>query len=69
MTRVVAIDHLSIRVSDYERSNAFYGKLFEFLGFRVSEEYPDGLKPEGMKYGEQTEGSEADLVSRVSGPV
>jgi catechol 2,3-dioxygenase-like lactoylglutathione lyase family enzyme len=43
MTRVVGIDHLSIRVSDYDRSKAFYGKLFTFLGFKVSEEYPDTI--------------------------
>ena len=30
MVRVVGIDHLVIRVSDYERSKAFYGRLFEF---------------------------------------
>jgi catechol 2,3-dioxygenase-like lactoylglutathione lyase family enzyme len=40
MSRVVGIDHISIRVSDYEKSKAFYGKLFEFLGFEVSDEYP-----------------------------
>jgi catechol 2,3-dioxygenase-like lactoylglutathione lyase family enzyme len=41
MARVVGIDHLSIRVSDYERSKSFYGRLFAFLGFKVSEEYPN----------------------------
>lgn len=40
MARVVGIDHLSIRVSDYEKSKAFYGRLFEFLGFKVEAEYP-----------------------------
>jgi catechol 2,3-dioxygenase-like lactoylglutathione lyase family enzyme len=40
MSRVVGIDHISIRVSDYEKSKAFYGKLFTFLGFEVSDEYP-----------------------------
>ncbi len=39
--RVVGIDHLVIRVADYARSKAFYGKLFEFLGFEVSDEYPE----------------------------
>ncbi len=39
--RVVGIDHLGIRVSDYARSKAFYGKLFAFLGFEVSDEYPE----------------------------
>ena len=33
--RVVGIDHISIRVSDYERSKAFYSKLFTFLGFEI----------------------------------
>ena len=41
--RVVGIDHLSIRVSDYEKSKSFYGRLFTFLGFKVSEEYPDTI--------------------------
>ncbi len=35
MARVVGIDHLSIRVSDYETSKQFYGKLFTFLGFKL----------------------------------
>ena len=35
MVRVVGIDHMVIRVSDYEKSRAFYGQLFEFLGFIV----------------------------------
>ena len=34
MVRVVGIDHLVIRVSDYEKSKAFYGRLFTFLEFR-----------------------------------
>ncbi len=38
--RVVGIDHISIRVSDYEKSKAFYSKLFGFLGFEISDEYP-----------------------------
>ncbi|MBS0521224.1 MAG: VOC family protein [Proteobacteria bacterium] len=40
MCRVVGIDHISIRVSDYAKSKAFYGKLFGFLGFEISDEYP-----------------------------
>ena len=43
MARVVGIDHLVIRVSNYEKSKAFYGKLFEFLGFKVSDEYEDAI--------------------------
>ncbi len=41
--RVVGIDHISVRVSDYEKSKAFYGRLFEFLGFEISDEYPDTI--------------------------
>ena len=39
-SRVVGIDHISIRVGDYRKSKAFYAKLFEFLGFEISDEYP-----------------------------
>ena len=35
MVRVVGIDHISLRVGDYRRSKAFYGKLMPFLGFKV----------------------------------
>lgn len=38
-SKVVGIDHISIRVSDYEKSKEFYGKLFEHLGFEISDEY------------------------------
>jgi catechol 2,3-dioxygenase-like lactoylglutathione lyase family enzyme len=43
MVRVVGIDHLVIRVSDFDKSKAFYGRLFEFLGFRVLDEYADAI--------------------------
>jgi catechol 2,3-dioxygenase-like lactoylglutathione lyase family enzyme len=43
MVRVVGIDHLSIRVSDYGKSKAFYARLFEFLGFELSDEFPDQI--------------------------
>ena len=43
MSRVAGIDHIVIRVSDYPRSKAFYGRLFAFLGFEVSEEYDDAI--------------------------
>ena len=43
MVRVVGIDHLSIRVSDYQKSKAFYGRLFPFLGFELSDEYDDAI--------------------------
>jgi catechol 2,3-dioxygenase-like lactoylglutathione lyase family enzyme len=41
MVRVVGIDHLVIRVGDYETSKAFYDKLLKFLGFKVLDEYAD----------------------------
>ena len=43
LKRVVGVDHLVIRVSDYERSKAFYGRLFAFLGFEISDEYDDAI--------------------------
>jgi catechol 2,3-dioxygenase-like lactoylglutathione lyase family enzyme len=41
--RVVGIDHISLRVSDFAKSKAFYGKLMPFLGFKVLDEYPDAI--------------------------
>ena len=43
MNCVVNVDHLSIRVSDFRKSKTFYGKLFEFLGFTVLDEYDDAI--------------------------
>lgn len=43
MVRVVGVDHISLRVSDFERSKAFYGKLLPFMGFRVLDEYDDAI--------------------------
>ena len=43
MARVVGIDHLSIRVSDFKTSKTFYGKLFKFLGFEVLDEYEGAI--------------------------
>ena len=43
MVQVVGIDHLSIRVSDFAASKAFYGKLFPFLGFEVLNEFVDAM--------------------------
>ena len=43
MMRVVGIDHLSIRVSDYQESKQFYNGLFGFLGFTLSDEYDDAI--------------------------
>ncbi|HEX5432091.1 MAG TPA: VOC family protein [Bryobacteraceae bacterium] len=36
--RVVGVDHISIRVSNFEKSKAFYSDLFAFLGFEVMAE-------------------------------
>jgi catechol 2,3-dioxygenase-like lactoylglutathione lyase family enzyme len=41
--RVVNIDHISVRVSDFAKSKSFYSKLFEFLGFKVLGEYDDAI--------------------------
>ena len=41
--KVVGIDHISVRVKDYEKSKAFYGRLFDFLGFEISDEYPNTI--------------------------
>ncbi len=35
-SKVVGIDHISIRVSNYVKSRAFYSKLFTFLGFEIA---------------------------------
>jgi len=43
MVRVVGIDHLVIRVSDYQKSKEFYGRLFSFLGFEISDEYDEAI--------------------------
>lgn len=43
MNRVVGIDHLSIRVSNFKKSKEFYGKLFNFLGFKILDEYEDAI--------------------------
>jgi catechol 2,3-dioxygenase-like lactoylglutathione lyase family enzyme len=41
MPRVVGIDHIVIRVSDFKKSKAFYDKLLDFLGFKPMERYAD----------------------------
>jgi len=43
MVRIVGIDHLVIRVGDFAKSKAFYGKLFGFLGFKVLDEFADAI--------------------------
>jgi len=41
MARVVGIDHLVIRVKDFERSKAFYDIVLGFLGFKRKYTYGD----------------------------
>jgi len=43
MVKVVGIDHLAIRVSDFAASKSFYGKLFPFLGFEILDEFADAM--------------------------
>lgn len=43
MVRVVGIDHIAIRVRDYDKSRAFYSRLFAFMGFKVLDEYEDAI--------------------------
>jgi len=43
VSKVVGIDHISIRVRDYAKSKTFYSKLFRFLGFEISDEYPNTI--------------------------
>jgi len=43
MPKVTAVDHLSISVSDFKKSRAFYDRLLKFLGFKVLDEYEDAM--------------------------
>lgn len=43
MVRVTGVDHLVIRVSDYNSSKQFYSRLFTFLGFEISDEYDNAI--------------------------
>src|SRR5690242_21876712 len=43
MSRIVDVDHVSICVSDFERSKRFYGALFRFLGMKVMDEYENAI--------------------------
>lgn len=62
MSRVVGIDHISVRVSDFSKSKAFYSGLFDFLGFEVLDEYEDSI---GWTNGETRYWiSQADAVGR-----
>jgi catechol 2,3-dioxygenase-like lactoylglutathione lyase family enzyme len=39
MARVIALDHVVIRVSNLERSRLFYTRLFAFLGFECIDDF------------------------------
>lgn len=41
MVQVVGVDHIVIRVSDYERSRNFYNRLLTFLEFEVIGQFSD----------------------------
>jgi catechol 2,3-dioxygenase-like lactoylglutathione lyase family enzyme len=41
MARVLGVDHIVIRVGDFDRSKAFYDKLLRFLGFAPMEHYAE----------------------------
>ncbi len=43
MARVLGVDHISVRVSDFAKSKAFYSALFTFLGFKVLDEFDDAM--------------------------
>ncbi len=43
MAKVVGVDHLSISVSDFKASKAFYSRLLKFLGFKILDEYEDAI--------------------------
>jgi catechol 2,3-dioxygenase-like lactoylglutathione lyase family enzyme len=41
MVQVLGVDHVVIRVCDYEKSKTFYDRLFAFLGFEVIGRFTD----------------------------
>jgi len=43
MSRITSVDHLTIAVSDFERSKRFYGALFKFLGMKIMGEYESAI--------------------------
>jgi catechol 2,3-dioxygenase-like lactoylglutathione lyase family enzyme len=43
MNRVIGIDHIAIRVSNFKKSKFFYHNLFKFLGFKVLDEYENAI--------------------------
>ncbi|WP_413742055.1 VOC family protein [Sodalis sp. RH15] len=43
MSRVQAVDHLVVSVSDFAVSRKFYSGLFDFLGFEIMNEMPEAM--------------------------
>jgi len=43
MSRVQAVDHLVVSVSDFAVSKDFYSGLFAFLGFEIMDEMPTAM--------------------------
>lgn len=41
MVQVIGIDHIVIRVSNYERSREFYDRLFTYLNFELIDRFTD----------------------------
>jgi catechol 2,3-dioxygenase-like lactoylglutathione lyase family enzyme len=41
--QVLGIDHISVRVGDFQKSKRFYDGLFTFLGFKLLDEYADAV--------------------------
>jgi catechol 2,3-dioxygenase-like lactoylglutathione lyase family enzyme len=60
MARVIGVDHLVIRVGDFEKSRRFYDSLFTFLGFKSIDDFSDMI---GWRNGRT-----AFWISPASGP-
>jgi catechol 2,3-dioxygenase-like lactoylglutathione lyase family enzyme len=43
MVEVLGVDHIVIRVGNFDRSKEFYGRLLAFLGFEVIESFSDTI--------------------------
>ncbi|HYM33110.1 MAG TPA: VOC family protein [Candidatus Cybelea sp.] len=41
MVRILGIDHISVKVADFERSKRFYAQVLGFLGFKLKYEFSD----------------------------
>ena len=41
MVRVVGVDHLVLSVGNFARSKEFYGRLLDFLGFKLKYDFAD----------------------------